>query len=519
VNSRYPSPSTWNIPALLQAGSIATILVSISFILQSNIDINLVDEGFLWYGTIRTALGDVPLRDFQSYDPGRYFWGALWFKVIGSSSILTLRLSTSIFQILGLTFGLLSLQRITHSWRLLIILGMTLLLWMFPRHKLFEHTIVMVAVYMAVLLLEQPSLLRHFFCGILVGLAGFLGRNHGLYLFLSFSLLITFIWIKLDRSPLLKRFAVWVGGILIGYMPMFLMLVYVPGFSQSFLDSITFLFRIGRTNLPLPVPWFWNIDYSKLTPIQDLNAFSIGLFFLALPIFNLCSFAYLIVSNRSTLKRNPLFIASTCISLTYIHYAFSRADIAHLAQAIHPMLLGLCATPKNFLRLSKEGLKVFFLTLFLGSAFAIGVLHPFCVKALSSEPYLKYKISGEEIWLQSKVASTLSAATKISDRYVKQEGFLVAPHIPSLYPILQRKSPLWEIFFLFPETNLRQNEMIQELQREKVNWILLSDVALDDRDDLRFRNTHPTLWKYFHQNFNVLDVDDVPETYTLMQRK
>ena len=131
--SVYPAMETDTVKIIL----LSFILVCFSYLLQGNIGINLADEGYLWYGALRTSLGDIPIRDFQSYDPGRYFWVAAWFKIFGSG-IMLLRAVTAIFQFLGLTFGLLIVRRIISSWGMMICAGVILIVWMYPRHKLFE---------------------------------------------------------------------------------------------------------------------------------------------------------------------------------------------------------------------------------------------------------------------------------------------------------------------------------------------------------------------------------------------
>src|SRR5437764_1613083 len=159
---------------------VALVLTGALFFVQRRIDWNPSDEGFLWYGAVRTAHGGVPLRDFRSYDPGRYYWAAAWAKVLGDG-ILALRLSTALFQACGLFCGLLAARRTVKSRWGLALVGVLLLVWMSPRHKLFEPAMTMAAVLVGVRLLERPSLRRSFGAGVLVGLAGILGKNHGLY--------------------------------------------------------------------------------------------------------------------------------------------------------------------------------------------------------------------------------------------------------------------------------------------------------------------------------------------------
>ncbi len=510
------------LPTPVKAFLLSIALVTVSFLLQGNIGINLGDEGFLWYGTIQTGMGEVPVLDFQSYDPGRYYWGAAWCKIFGNYSLLSLRISNSIFQAVGLTFGLLSLRRITKSYWILTVEGLVLLLWMYPRHKLFEPSIAMAAVYFAILLIENPSLVQHLIAGVFVGVAAFLGRNHGLYTFASFFLLIIFIWLKLDRTNLFRRLLAWVGGIILGYYPMFFMLAVVPGFFDSFVDSIKFLFRFGRTNLPLPVPWFWRADYSKLNLIQSANAFFTGLFFLMFPVFNALAAIYLCFIKRDSIRENPTLVASSFVSFTYMHYAFSRADLPHLGQAIHPLLIGLISLPSALPSGYKKKLSISLLSITLvGTLLSVGLSSYYYLKATApSDLYVQKKIGSDRIWIDLGTANLIDTVSTINSQLVKQnEGLLIAPHWPMFYPILGRKSPVWDIYLLFPETDTRQKEMIEELRKQNVNWIILGDVALDGRDDLRFKNTHPLLYQHFKDKFEVVANKGLPENYQLLHRR
>lgn len=511
-----------SIPTNIKVFLLAFALVTASFLLQGNTGINLADEGFLWYGTIRTALGEVPLRDFQSYDPGRYYWGAFWFKIFGNDGLISLRISTAIFQSLGLTFGLLSLKRVIQSWWLLTVAGLILLLWMYPNFYIFEPSMAMAAVYFTVLLIESPSLMRHFIAGVFVGLSAFIGLNDALYTFVSFLLAIAFIWVG-DRHNLFRRAIAWICGIFVGYSSILFMLAVVPGFFDSYLESILFYFHAGDTNLPLPVPFPWRVDYSNLNSIQALSAFFKGLFFLILPIFNISVIIYFFLLKRSHFRQKNLLIASTLVSLTYMHHAFSRADLEHLSAAIHPLIIGLISLAtwqfnRNVFRRTHQPQLMILFTILVATFFCVGTAHPFYLKATAAPgQYVKQNIINDSIWMDKDIANLINQVTQIDRQLVSQENFLIAPHWTTLYPILQRKSPLWDIYILFPETAAKQRRMIWELDNKKVNWVILGDILLDGRDNLRFKNTHPLVWQHLRDNFKVMET--LPYNHQLMQRR
>ncbi len=75
---------------------LASALVTASFVLQGNISLDLADEGFLWNGTLRIGQGKIPIRDYKSYDPGRFYWSFAWTKLFGGG-ILGIRGAAAVF--------------------------------------------------------------------------------------------------------------------------------------------------------------------------------------------------------------------------------------------------------------------------------------------------------------------------------------------------------------------------------------------------------------------------------------
>ena len=218
---------------------IALLVVAVSFgsfFMDGNTGINLADEGYLWYGMTALKTGQIPIRDFHAYDPGRYFWVTGWSYLLGDS-LVSMRAACVLFQCLGMTCALLAVRRISREWWFLGLVALILVQWMSPQYKLFEQSIGLMAIYMAVRLIERPTVRQYFFTGTFIGLMAFFGRNHGLYQVSAFTLLTLLLsrgeWAKLPRSVLTCA-----SGIVVGYLPQMMMLAFVHGYLGAYAGQL-----------------------------------------------------------------------------------------------------------------------------------------------------------------------------------------------------------------------------------------------------------------------------------------
>jgi hypothetical protein len=551
---------------LLLPTFLALALSGALFLLQARLDYNIAEEGFQWYGAIHTAHGQVPLRDFYAYDPGRYYWAAAWAPLLGDG-IVALRLSTAAFQALGLFCGLLAARRVVASRWLLAAVGLVLLLWMVPRNKVFEPAIAMAAVWCAVLLIEKPSLRRHFWAGALTGAAAFFGKNLGLYLLCAFALLIPFVHFRLDRGarrsrpradvpadagepgpdpsgspavewlprPFGRKLLAWGLGIAAGSLPLLLMLGFVPGFYRSYVDSLLYFVELGQTNFPLPVPWPWRVAgvagaLAGRAPIGAAGQpLAVGLCFLLLPAFYAVAAATAVATSRATAGRRALLLACGFVGVFYLHHALARADFHHLAQSFHPLLLGLLALPSALSRGRPEGRHEAAVAAIAAVLLAVTALtawreSPLCQEVAAAgtgDPFVAYRLGADELRLLGRKARFLNSCERVIAAHVPAgEPLLIAPNLPGLYPVLGRTSPVWDIYPIWPARGARDRRMLGELEQAGVKWALvLPGFRMDGRDELSFANSYPEVFRYLMREFERLPAPRLAAGWWLMKKR
>lgn len=493
-------------PGPLCACLLALIAVAAAFLWQGATGFNLWDEGYLWYGSQRILEGDVPLRDFMAYDPGRYYWSAAIMALLGDDGIMAQRFAVMLFQIAGLGAGLLILSRHAAQRCVAFLLAgaFILLLWMFPRHKVFDISLSLLLVGNIAFFLQRPTLRRSFFCGAGVGLIAAFGRNHGLYGAAGSALAMLWIWLH-DRHSfvhMLKTGLLWGCGIVAGYAPVLLMLAIVPGFAEAMWESIRFLFEIKATNLPLPTPWPWRADLGDGLTMAALRQMVTGLFFIGIVLFGIGSLVWVFVRAIRRQPVNPAFAAAAFLSLPYAHYAFSRADTGHLAQGIFPFLIGVLVFPGSH----RSFMHSIFIVALLAATICVTLpQHPGRV-CQHDQNCVTMEISGDTLLVEPAVAEDITLLRELAARYAPQpdQTFIVTPFWPGAYPLLGRKAPMWEIYALFPHPTAFEEREIARMKAAKPRFAFVFDYPIDGREDLRYAQTHPLTAQYINTHFEPL---------------
>jgi hypothetical protein len=501
------------LPALL----LAALGVMLGFLWVGDRDLNLADEGYLWYGVKRVLAGEFPLRDFQSYDPGRYFWCAAFEPIFGSG-ILGVRRAAAVFLALGLGAGLVAVRRLggrTLAWQVALL--PLLWLWVFPRHKLFEPAITLVFVLALTRLFERPSRGARILCGVLVGLAGWFGRNHALYGTLAvFLALLLQAWKGCERRFLRATLEFALGGLL-GSAPYWLELLLVPGLAGACLNALRELAHRG-TNIPYPWPWPWTVAWTNTTDTTWLfDATRVLAFLIPFVALGAGTLA-LLRTRREDLPARPLVAASVCVGLPYLHHVIARSDMAHLAQAIHPELLLLVALPRHALprALTAGGLMLF-------SALVAVKHHPqlWAFDPWRTPPaYVEHAVAGETLRLKESQAYYLEAVESTLREHVRPEDeIFVAPSRPAFYALFDKRSPVRSIYMFWYATEAEELQVQRSLEERAVPWVFLIDTSVDERDDLRFTNTYPDVMRYLAKRYEHVPTPLLPHGHVLLRRR
>ena len=111
-------------------------------------------------------------------------------------------------------------------------------------------------------------------------------------------------------------------------------------------------------------------------------------------------------------------------------------------------------------------------------------------------------VANDKLYIDNETANNLIAINKLSEMFAPGERtFIAAPFWPGAYAAMGRKSPVWESFMLLPRNKAFQLAEITRIKAANPGFVLLNDFPLDNREELRFRNSHSIMDQYIRDNF------------------
>jgi hypothetical protein len=478
-------------PSRALPAALAVALAAAGFLLQRSNGLDLGDEGFIWYAALAVGRGEMPLRDFRSYDPGWSYWIAGWFALLGTDGFVAVRFAAAAAQALAFYAILRALARAGLGAAGSLACGALWLLWAFDVPATLNAAAGLGVTAAGVLLLERPTLGRHLLAGAVTGAAAFVGRNHGLYAVLVLLALVALTPPSPSRPPLARRVSAWALGLLAGYAPMLAFCAAAPGFTAAFVESVAMWLRLGQTNLARDVPWPWRAGGGT------------GVVFLVVP---LAVGGLLVLARARPAFRSPLVVSGAVTAAVYLHYTFSRPDEFHLARGAVPPLVAAaagavaCATGR-----ARRLAGLAFAAFGVLSAWAVGPRHGAWARARAPARYQTITIGGDRLATLRTDASLVRSARRAATE-APGGGLYAASTVPGLYAVLGQRAPVWDIYPLLPATDAEQDAAIAALQWHRVDRALLC--PWEDRlaaSGLGFTHTHRRLWEHFRSGWTAAD--------------
>ncbi|HTA65747.1 MAG TPA: hypothetical protein VK753_09590 [Xanthomonadaceae bacterium] len=491
-----------------EAIGLALLLSAAVFILQWRYGFNWADEGWLWYVSQRVHFGQMSIRDFFGYDPGRYLWSAAWFKALDGDGLFEQRLANSCFGIIGLAaaYAAMAAAQIRRPLRIATLVLLAIALG-FPQHKIYEQSLSLIGVAVLAHALFRPELARRWFLvGLATAIAAIIGRNSGVYFAIGSWLGLLAASCLPYSGKTLRGLHAWVAGTALGYAPMLAWFAIDPRFRAAMIASILFT---PQWQLPLPIPFPWRVAQT-VDSTAAMQATAVGWLCIAV----IATYAAAGVGVVRTLARklpadrlSLLEAASLCIGLPYLHQAFDRADFSHIAQGILPAFLVAAVRfqrdPSVISRSASATLACLALLAWIPSEPRVAA-H----LAFRRDPgsLVHFAMDGRDFILDRDQARVLQLSRTAFERCGAGPGqFVAMPHYPGILAYLHAASPYWELYYLYHRTPAFQQTEISAMRAQQTKVALINRRAtVDGRDDLRIERTNPLLVGYIRDHFQRL---------------
>ncbi len=482
-----------------------------------NYGIRVSDEGFLVDGAERVLRGQLPMSDFMSYPPGSYFLLALLFKLFGVNLLISRFMEMGFLLINGLMMFYIGKRLMPSRWAL--IPSFILILFPGPWYKVFFTFGLLLPLITLIRFLEKRTAQRILIVGWAVGLALVFKIESGLYSLLTIGILLFLqsFWEEgkfvLNKKTILIFFKVSLlcfSALLSIIMPLMIFYHY-----KSVLTKLVFSLQeaYGAADIEAVSEFF-----GKPSLLKAVTKFHIGnlehLFFYLILLVYLYFFGkvlfHLFVHKRKDFPPFLPVLIMGVLSLSYAYVAFGKSHLLQSA-AVAYLLFGLALylSVQRKERISK--VLVFMMVVLFGLFF----VDNFKMKSHFSSGSISrlYAIKKEGARLISSSKGNVYEETRQCEAingllrfFEGKEGYLMSLYYDPMINFLTGLENPTKFTILAPvliKKPLRQKQVIDEVERYKIKYLLIRQPIWVSQDSLGFNQYAPILYEFVSTHYKL----------------
>lgn len=483
------------------------------FIFVSIFKINLLDEGFLIYGSIQILEGKLPYQDFFiPYTPGFFYLHAVIFKVFGVNILYPRIIQDFILAFMGVVIFVLSKKIMSENFAVVssLIYITCVIPQIFPWPGWYAIFFGFLAIYFIIRFIEENSQYVYLsYSGIFTVFSILFKQNVGILTLLSIMIFL-FIQVFLRKSEYQKeitKFLAYIFGITLPVISTVLYLMYFS-LSQNFLGDV-YYHQINnyQYSMAIPFPEILNSTYS----IPYLLVFYIPVIVFILSIIIVLGkfIGSKIEFSWNTDKKTQILILYILFGIFQFFEIYPRSDYPHLLYLMPPVCILLSyITCVGFTRFSEapQGNKIMIKNI-LFTALCLSLIFILCSYNVLSFVHSLPSANGNSLYATERAVVITSAETKheletVTD-YVKlnttsEDYIFVVPFDAMYYVLLDRNNPSRYNQFLTDFDRTQQKHVIKSLNEKDVRYVIYRNTQW-----MNFHDTAPEIDAYIKSNYTV----------------
>lgn len=501
-------------------------LIFLYYYLFLDYGLNLWDEGGFANGTLRTFQGEMAMRDFNpiGYLPGRYIYAAWFFDWFGIS-LHSLRLSVAAFTPL-MPLMVFAIARRIMPVGFAALAGVMMLSAPSMYYNRFFPFFCVLILFFLVRWLESPKWNRTLMLtGAILVCIPFKMEvsifSTGLWLVLSPWRRRDFTATQENKNPAPFKLGAGLGVLLVATG---VLLIYLWRYQvlQKFIEIVFTTHDVWGNPFPDLFP-FWqlwetegpDLMFERLMFYVPLLAYALVLMLLGWDRMN---------SRNNSSGVQPVLLAVTGVGICAFGLVVWRAGFDNLIRTLPPFyilapyllfrlrdyLLSLMTSVEQKLTFwAPEKLLVHFLVGIFPLVFLyeMNLGHGFYVGSIGARWQNTAKLETERmtVWTNPHEARWIREIIQKIHTATRPGDFILAlPLNPLFYFVADRANPLkheWILPGMLDES--AQDEAVRKLQITPPRLVILSDLAIDGREDRRFSRYAPVVYNYLMRHYQL----------------